>query len=83
MRTLLLLLIGALVWWLGRLAGRSSSALTLRTRAKSSAAGPQTLVACAHCGVQQPRSEALFDAAGRPYCCAEHRDAARRASLKT
>ncbi len=86
MRTLLMLLIGALVWWLSRLARRSSAEISLsssRTKAPTPAAatGPQTLVACAHCGVQQPQDDMLFDTAGRPYCCAQHRDAARQVSV--
>jgi uncharacterized protein len=31
------------------------------------------ILACAHCGVHLPRSEAVFDLAGRPYCGPEHR----------
>ena len=32
---------------------------------------PQNMVACAHCGVHLPRSEALTHGP-RTYCCAEH-----------
>ena len=32
---------------------------------------PQHMVACAHCGVHLPRSEALTNGP-RHYCCAEH-----------
>lgn len=32
---------------------------------------PQDIVACAHCGVHIPRSEALMIGT-RSYCCAEH-----------
>lgn len=80
MRGLVLLLLGAVVWWLSRLARRSSSELTQHH--PTHRAGTQPLVACTHCGVQQPRDEALFDADGQPYCGPEHRDAARRAALK-
>lgn len=39
---------------------------------------PEGMVACAHCGVHLPRSEALL--AGRlTYCSAAHRDAGPRA----
>lgn len=31
------------------------------------------MLACARCGVHLPRSEAAFDAAGRPFCTPEHR----------
>jgi Na+-transporting methylmalonyl-CoA/oxaloacetate decarboxylase gamma subunit len=88
MRGLVLLLLGAVVWWLSRLARRSSSELTQHPTHRAPQphqphqAGTQPLVACTHCGVQQPRDEALFDADGQPYCGPEHRDAARRAALK-
>lgn len=34
----------------------------------------EAIVACAHCGVHVPVSQSI-DAAGRAFCCAEHRDA--------
>ena len=34
---------------------------------------PQEIVQCAACDVHLPRSEALADARGQHYCCAEHR----------
>ena len=44
-----------------------------RKRAASSAPPPvETMVACAHCGLNLPRGEAL-EAAGRFYCSEEHR----------
>lgn len=36
------------------------------------AALPQAMLACAHCGVHVPQADALM-AGNRPYCCAEHR----------
>jgi uncharacterized protein len=39
---------------------------------------PIDIVACAHCGVHLPRTEALLDAQGRLYCGAEHRLAGPR-----
>ncbi len=36
---------------------------------------PEEMVSCAHCGVHLPRSEALIDDAGRPYCGSAHRAA--------
>ncbi len=35
------------------------------------AAKPQDMVACAHCGVHLPRTEALTHGP-RSYCCADH-----------
>lgn len=37
---------------------------------------PERIVACAHCGVHVPESEAVSDA-GNHFCCAAHRDAWR------
>lgn len=46
-----------------------------RKRAKSEGLPPsETMVPCAHCGVNLPRSEALEDA-GRFFCSEEHRRA--------
>lgn len=38
---------------------------------------PQDMVACAHCGLHLPRTEALAHG-GHYYCCAEHRPSAPR-----
>jgi len=46
-----------------------------RKRARSSAPpASESMVPCAHCGVNVPRSEAL-EGAGRFYCSEEHRRA--------
>lgn len=34
---------------------------------------PDTMVACAHCGVHLPQPDAVADGAGRPYCSDAHR----------
>ncbi|MCM0608941.1 MAG: hypothetical protein KA711_08075 [Ideonella sp. WA131b] len=41
---------------------------------------PQAMVTCAHCGVHVPQADALFDAAGHPYCGEGHRQAGPRRS---
>ncbi|MCY7315315.1 MAG: hypothetical protein LH480_06725 [Rubrivivax sp.] len=41
--------------------------------ADKSAAAPQDMLACAHCNVHLPRSEALFDADERAFCSDAHR----------
>lgn len=41
-------------------------------------AAPVEMLACAHCGVHLPRTEALFDAAGRAFCVEAHRVAGPR-----
>jgi len=43
------------------------------------AAGPERMVSCAQCRVHLPASEAVFDAAGTPFCGAPHLEAARNA----
>ena len=56
----------------------------LRTKLRGSAAKPpprdrtpaaQKMLACAHCGVHLPATEAAFDVEGRSYCCGAHLDA--------
>ena len=41
--------------------------------AQPTEAAAQAMLACAHCGVHLPRTEAQFDAAGRPFCSEAHR----------
>ena len=41
-------------------------------------AGVQPMVACQHCGVHLPKSDALMDAGGRPFCSEAHRLAGPR-----
>ena len=43
-------------------------------------ADPQVaaVLACAHCSLHVPKAEAVFDAAGRPYCGEAHRQAGPR-----
>ena len=38
----------------------------------------EAMVACAHCGLHLPQSEAVVDAGGRPYCSEAHRLAGPR-----
>lgn len=39
---------------------------------------PADMVACAHCDLRLPHSEALFDPQGHPYCDEAHRRAGPR-----
>lgn len=78
MKYLVLALILAVVvgWFFGR--GRRKVEPPARGRAAPAAPAPEApkrieMLACAHCGVHLPRSEAAFDAAGRPFCTPEHR----------
>jgi uncharacterized protein len=40
----------------------------------------QTMVACAHCGVMVPSTEALPDSEGNVFCSAAHRHAGKKQS---
>lgn len=85
MKYLLVIGIALGVYWLwrqGRLeAQREQAAARPPRRAAATApVGPQDMVACAHCGLHLPRSEALADGPGGSapfYCCAEHRHSGR------
>jgi uncharacterized protein len=76
---LLVLAIALLLWMLF---GRSRTRRSTRQDAPASAErAPEEMVACAHCGVHLPRSEALHS--GRlAYCSAAHRDAGPRADAR-
>jgi uncharacterized protein len=67
-KLLVLLVVLGLVGWL--LFGHRRRAPGARRRAGKT--GPESMVACAHCGLHLPRTEALLDG-GRPYCSEAHR----------
>ena len=68
---LLLLAVLLLLWMLfGRGRGRGDGS----SRAEPPSGQTEAMVACAHCGVHLPRSEALR-AAELSYCSPAHRDA--------
>lgn len=69
---LVLLAIVLLLWMLfGRTRTRRPGS---REGSKPAARQPEGMVACAHCGVHLPRSEAL-QVGALAYCSAAHRDA--------
>ncbi len=71
-------LLVAVWWWLRRrlLPGPPRGAPGAQaSRGRRTLARPEEMIDCARCGLHLPASEALRDSAGRPYCCAEHRDA--------
>lgn len=43
----------------------------------------QTMVACAHCGLHLPQSDALLDQSGEYFCSAEHRQLAAQSKAKS
>jgi uncharacterized protein len=66
-RLLVLVLLAVVVLWLVRRALRSAGA----PDAERSAAVPDELVRCAHCGLLLPRAEAR-QSSGALYCSEEH-----------
>lgn len=60
-------------WSLIRVSQRKSE----QAQRKEGKREPERIVACAHCGVHLPASEAVRGN-GDSYCCVEHRDAGRR-----
>ncbi len=81
---LLLVVIGAVAWLaIGRRrppggASRDGAAPPAPPPKAAASAGPQAIVACAHCDVHLPAADALRDAADRPYCSEAHRQAGPR-----
>jgi uncharacterized protein len=72
-KLLLLVIFGVVVWWLWRMRQLRRPA----TPAVTAARPAEAMVACAHCGVNQPRSECV-EQDGVFYCSQAHRLAARR-----
>lgn len=72
MKLLVVVLALALLGWL--LFGRSRRGQRRGRDAPAPSPPLEGMVACAHCGVHLPASEALL-ANGRSYCSAAHRDA--------
>ena len=78
MKYVLLIAIVGVVLWL--MFGRGRRTEQVRQReTKRTVAGPVEMLQCAHCGVHLPKSDALFDAGGRPFCGEPHRLAGPRA----
>ena len=63
---LLLILVIVAVWWLAKGFRRKDAARD------ASAAVPEQMVTCSHCGLYLPRSEAIGEG-DKFFCCAEHR----------
>jgi uncharacterized protein len=75
MKFLLLLLVVGVAVWLFRAKRRMPGP---KAAPPPVPAQPQTMLACARCGLHLPRADALFDPAGRPYCVEAHRLAGPR-----
>ena len=69
---LLAAMVVGIVLWLSGAAARLA-----RKDGTGRAPPAESMVACAHCGVNLPRGESVEEA-GRSYCCDEHRRAGPR-----
>ena len=67
-KLILLLFLGLLAYLVFKGLSRNAA----RRRDAPPPRSPERMVACAHCGVHLPESEAL-ESAGRRYCCEAHR----------
>lgn len=76
MKYLLVVAVVGFVLWV--MFGRERVASTRASPAPKKKAGPVSMIACAHCGVHLPQTEAVVDAAGRLYCGDAHRLAGPR-----
>lgn len=75
---LFLVVLLAVAWFsIGRRRRDGSPPAGRGTSARREPVAPE-MIACAHCGVHLPQPEALFDAAGRPFCSEAHRLAGPR-----
>ena len=75
MKYLFWLLLGLLAWWAYRRSRAGRGAASKHTPPPPSTPAPQDMVACQHCGLHLPHSEAVAGTRG-PYCSAAHRSAA-------
>jgi uncharacterized protein len=74
LKLLVVVLVVVVVLWLMS----SRRGTVQRTPRRAAPKAPETIVACAHCGVHLPRSEALEGRDGRLFCGAAHRLADER-----
>ncbi|WP_425261680.1 PP0621 family protein [Rubrivivax sp. RP6-9] len=79
MKYLLVIAVVGVVLWLmfGRQRGRGQGKPSVPPKADTRQL-PVQIVACAHCGLNLPQTDALQDAAERPFCSEAHRAAGPR-----
>jgi len=72
----IIVIVGIALWWLfGRRRGGDAAKPETPAAKKNE---PQSMVACAHCGVHLPKAETVADAEGRLFCGEAHRLAGPR-----
>ena len=71
--TLILLLVVALIFWLRLKSNAKLDASAPPKAPAPSAVGEEIMVACSHCSVYLPASDAVLGRSARPYCGVAHR----------
>jgi uncharacterized protein len=71
---LLIVLVAIAIAWFR---ARANKVTDRKAPPPAQAAGAERMVSCAHCSVHLPASEAVFDAAGTPFCGQPHLEARR------
>lgn len=79
MKYLLVIAVVGVVLWLmfGRQSGRGQARPKVQPK-NDARQPPVQIVACAHCGLNLPQTDAVQDAAGRAFCSDAHRAAGPR-----
>jgi uncharacterized protein len=82
MKYLLLLAVIAVAIWMfrarHRVPGPKTPAPPPKPGKTADTGAATPMLACAHCGVHLPRTDAVFDPAGRVFCSAAHQQAGPR-----
>ncbi len=75
---LLLVVVGIAIWMFKARHRVTGPKKPPPPRPGAAAAEATPMLACAHCGVHLPQTDALFDPAGQAYCSAAHQQAGPR-----
>lgn len=78
MKFLLLLAVIGIAIWMFKARHRVPGPKKPPPSARPGAADAMPMLACAHCGVHLPKTDAVFDPAGRVYCSTAHLQAGPR-----
>jgi uncharacterized protein len=78
MKFLLLLAVIGIAFWLFKARRRVPGPKKPPARPAEGQATATPMLACAHCGVHLPQTDAVIDAGGRPFCSAAHLQAGPR-----
>ena len=78
MKYLLVIVVLVVAWMMGAKGRGKAAPPPSRRHRPGDGAAREQMLACAQCGVHLPQSEAVTDAAGRPFCSEAHRLAGPR-----